>query len=76
MDNSSNGNVATNFGRRKILDVISKIIADESRKVGLLLQKNISSKIFNCRETSKILVEIDVRIQKSWLILFGETNDL
>ena len=75
MDNS-NGNLATNFGQRKILDVISKIIADESRKVGLFLPKNISSKIFNCRETSKILVEIDIRTQKSWYMLSGKTNGI
>lgn len=29
----------THFGRRKILDAISQIIADEGRKFGLLLPK-------------------------------------
>ena len=29
----------THFGRRKILDAISQIIADEGRKVGLFLPK-------------------------------------
>ena len=36
----------TSFGWRKILDVISKIIADEGRKVGLFLPKK-NKKIVN-----------------------------
>ena len=58
----------THFGRRKILDAISQIIADEGRKVGLFLPKKKTFERLSIdivEKTSKILIKIDIRTQKS-----------
>ena len=56
----------THFGRRKILDAISQIIADEGRKVGLFLPEKKTFERLSIdivEKTSKILIKIDVRTQ-------------
>ena len=57
MDNWSNGNLVTHFGRRKILDLISQIIADERRKVAL----------FFCEKTlERLSIDIVGKPRKFW----------
>ena len=53
----------TNFGRRKILDVISEITAHECRKVGVFLPK---------KTVGRLSIDIVEKAQKFWEKLISE----
>ena len=69
MDNWSNGNFETNFGRTKILDVIPQIIADRCRKIGFFAEKIERLPIEIIEEPQKF-----GGTQKSWSILSRKKN--